>query len=290
MNAGAIAADGQVTRGQDAGGAYRIRACSRNRGKSCAGACRATRGRTYESRRLHKERLDCSTSEQQKFRSVLQICMPLCLRRHSGADASRWSSDCTPERQERSGISCITPTPSLTLLVIARGKRSSSLNPNMLRLASKRVALPTRRVVAARLQSTRPPLPPPATTPLPPPETTPLPPPSGATATQLPPAPAPAPAEPVVVVKPPVTQAPELPKVELPKVELPKPAAPEIPSPAPAVHHAAAAGKGAASRLKSILMSSLLFLGTGALLVYAYDSRAGIHRCVQPLSLPAEVD
>lgn len=121
-------------------------------------------------------------------------------------------------------------------------------------------------------------MPPPATTPLPPPETTPLPPPSGATATQpLPPAPAPAPAEPVIVAKPPAAQAPEPPKVELPQVEAPKPTTP----PAPAVDHAAAAaGKGAASRLKSILMSSLLFLGTGALLVYAYDSRAGIHRCV----------
>ncbi|GAA5987444.1 hypothetical protein JCM10908_001955 [Rhodotorula pacifica] len=158
----------------------------------------------------------------------------------------------------------------------------------MLRLASKRVALPSRRALV-RLQSTKPPLPPPATTPLPPPETVALPPP-GATATAPPPPPPPPaqPAEPLVTPPPAPPRAPEVPKVELPRVELPKvpePAAPkvDIPSPAPAVHHAAAAGKGAASRLKSLLVSSLLFLGTGALLVYAYDSRAGIHRwMIQP--------
>ncbi|GAA5871207.1 hypothetical protein JCM3774_006823 [Rhodotorula dairenensis] len=151
----------------------------------------------------------------------------------------------------------------------------------MLRLASKRVALPSRRAIV-RLQSTKPPLPPPATTPLPPPDTTALPPPG---ATALPPSPAPVqpvpPTEPLVT-PPPTPQAHELPKVEVPTVEVPKPA-PEVPSPAPAVHHAAAAGKKGASRLKSLLVSSLLFLGTGALLVYAYDSRAGIHRwMVQP--------
>lgn len=163
------------------------------------------------------------------------------------------------------------------LLVIAVHRVLHRMH-NMLRLASKRVALPSRRAIV-RLQSTKPPLPPPATTPLPPPETTALPPP-GATAPVPPPPPAqPAPPAEPLVTPVPATEAPELAKVEVPKVELPKPA-PEVPSPAPAVHHAAVAGKGAASRLKSLLVSSLLFLGTGALLVYAYDSRAGIHRCV----------
>lgn len=164
-------------------------------------------------------------------------------------------------------------------IVMARGPERNlfSSHAKMLRLASKRVALPSRRVLV-RLQSTKPPLPPvaPATTaPLPAPAATPLPPPSN----EVPPAP-----EPAGTLKNDLKASAEQP-------EVPKPSAPQVP-PAPEVaHEAAAAGRGAASRLRSLLVSSLLFLGTGALLVYAYDSRAGIHRCVRASREPeAESD
>lgn len=153
----------------------------------------------------------------------------------------------------------------------------------MLRLASRRAALPTRRA-AVRFLATKPPLPPPETTPLPAPASIPLPPPSTPeTATAAPVAPPPA-AAPATEAPPAPTPEPLVPKGDaFPKVEIPKPSAPklpEIPPAPPVLHEAAAAGRGAASRLKSLLKSTLLFLGTGALLVYAYDSQAGIHRYV----------
>lgn len=159
----------------------------------------------------------------------------------------------------------------------------------MLRLASRRAALPTRRA-PVRLLATKPPLPPPETTPLPAPASIPLPPPSTlettAAAAPVPPPPAAPAAEapPTPTPEPLVQKADASPKVEIPKPSAPK--MPEIPPAPPIVHHAAAAGRGAASRLRSLLKSTLLFLGTGALLVYAYDSRAGIHRYKPSLSCP----
>ncbi|GAA5889629.1 hypothetical protein JCM6882_007087 [Rhodosporidiobolus microsporus] len=104
------------------------------------------------------------------------------------------------------------------------------------------------KLLQRRLQSNLPPPPPPnAAQPLPPP------PPAAA---PLPPPPAHQPA--------PVEPAPSVPVAE----------------PAPK----ASSGPGAASKLRSLLVSSALFLGTSALLFYAYDTRAGIHRW---LTLPA---
>jgi hypothetical protein len=54
---------------------------------------------------------------------------------------------------------------------------------------------------------------------------------------------------------------------------------------APARFLATAPPPPAASGLRSFLYSSLLVLGTGAFLVYAHDSRAGVHRYVVASSL-----
>lgn len=89
--------------------------------------------------------------------------------------------------------------------------------------------------------------------PLPPPDAKPLPPPPAAAQPAPPPLPAP--------------------KAPLP----PPPPPPPAPQPTPSAGGAGSAGK----RLKSFLLSTALFLGSGAFLAYAYDSRAGVHRCVR---------
>ncbi|EMS19250.1 dihydroorotate oxidase [Rhodotorula toruloides NP11] len=86
--------------------------------------------------------------------------------------------------------------------------------------------------------------------PLPPPDAKPLPPPPAAAQPAPPPLPAP--------------------KAPLP----PPPPPPPAPQPTPSAGGAGSAGK----RLKSFLLSTALFLGSGAFLAYAYDSRAGVHR------------
>ncbi|GAA6040262.1 hypothetical protein JCM8097_009392 [Rhodosporidiobolus ruineniae] len=98
--------------------------------------------------------------------------------------------------------------------------------------------------------------------------------------------PAPAPAPPLTPPKP-VATAPLPPPEPVPQPQpgpAPAPAQPSptvpVAEPTPAAH----SGKGPASRLRSLLLSSALFLGTSALLFYAYDTRAGIHRW---LTLPA---
>ncbi|GAA6055874.1 hypothetical protein JCM3770_001536 [Rhodotorula araucariae] len=123
----------------------------------------------------------------------------------------------------------------------------------MLRLTARRV-LPPRPAVSLRFQSTQLP-------PLPRPEpVVPLPPPAASAPPVLPP-PGPQPVAPQ-----PIRTVPEPPR------ELPAPPAPRGPD-----------GPGVGKRLRSLLLSSALFLGTGAFLAYAYDSRAGVHRwLVQP--------
>lgn len=92
-----------------------------------------------------------------------------------------------------------------------------------------------------------------STAPLPPPDAKPLPP-------------------------PPATAQPAPPPLPEPKAALPPPPPPPpAPEPTPPAGGAGSAGK----RLKSFLLSTALFLGSGAFLAYAYDSRAGVHRCVR---------
>ncbi|GAA5827431.1 hypothetical protein JCM11251_003811 [Rhodosporidiobolus azoricus] len=118
--------------------------------------------------------------------------------------------------------------------------------------AAARKAAP--RLVHRRLQSSLPPAPPPnAVGAVPPP----LPPPPAAAAPPLPP-PSPAYVKPI---------APG-----------PHPAEPQPSSTVPPAEPVRPSGPGVASRLRSLLVSSALFLGTGALLFYAYDTRAGVHR------------
>ncbi|GJN90128.1 hypothetical protein Rhopal_003127-T1 [Rhodotorula paludigena] len=121
----------------------------------------------------------------------------------------------------------------------------------MLRVAARRALVP-RAALSARLQSTLPK--PDAATPLPPPT---------APAGNAPPLPPPGPQ---------------------PAVPQPSPTVAEsTPAPAPAAPSSRSSGPGAGKRLKSLLVSSALFLGTGAFLAYAYDSRAGVHRwLIQP--------
>ncbi|KPV74412.1 uncharacterized protein RHOBADRAFT_37426 [Rhodotorula graminis WP1] len=149
----------------------------------------------------------------------------------------------------------------------------------MLRLGARR-ALPPRALLHLRHQSTQPlpPLPRPepvvvAAPPLPPPETTTLPPPSTAPgpypAAPDPTRPVPDLAAPAAKPAPPPPPPPSPPKPPAP------PAVPSLPS--------RPSGPGFGRRLRSLLLSSALFFGTGAFLVYAYDSRAGVHRWfVQP--------
>ncbi|BGP41268.1 Dihydroorotate dehydrogenase (quinone), mitochondrial [Rhodotorula kratochvilovae] len=124
----------------------------------------------------------------------------------------------------------------------------------MLRLTARRV-LPPRAAPSLRFQSTQPP-------PLPRPEPlAPLPPPAASAPPILP-----APGQGAAAAPQPSRAVPEPPR---------EPPAP----PAPSAH----SGPGVGKRLRSLLLSSALFLGTGAFLAYAYDSRAGVHRwLVQP--------
>ncbi|GAA6010106.1 hypothetical protein JCM10207_007561 [Rhodosporidiobolus poonsookiae] len=84
---------------------------------------------------------------------------------------------------------------------------------------------------------------------------------------------------------PPVNPQP-LPPPSPAAAPLPPPGpAPVEPQPAPPTPVAQpSAGPSAGSRLRSFLLSSAFLLGTSAFLLYAYDSRAGIHRW---LTLPA---
>ncbi|GEM08879.1 dihydroorotate oxidase [Rhodotorula toruloides] len=74
---------------------------------------------------------------------------------------------------------------------------------------------------------------------------------------------------------PPATAEPAPPPLPEPKAPLPPPPPPPpAPEPTPPAGGAGSAGK----RLKSFLLSTALFLGSGAFLAYAYDSRAAVHR------------
>ncbi|BGP33236.1 Dihydroorotate dehydrogenase (quinone), mitochondrial [Rhodotorula toruloides] len=120
----------------------------------------------------------------------------------------------------------------------------------MLRLAAaRRIALPragpSLRLLARPQTTAAAPV-----APLPPPDAKPLPPPPAAAQPAPPPLPEP--------------------RAPLP----PPPPPPPAPEPTPPAGGAGSAGK----RLKSFLLSTALFLGSGAFLAYAYDSRAGVHR------------
>lgn len=128
-----------------------------------------------------------------------------------------------------------------------RPRLVSRLPSTMLRVAARRALVP-RAALSARLQSTLPK--PDAATPLPPPTA-----PAGNAPPLPPPGPQPAAPQPSPTV------------------------AESVPAPAPASPSSRSSGPGAGKRLKSLLVSSALFLGTGAFLAYAYDSRAGVHRC-----------
>ncbi|BGP01128.1 Dihydroorotate dehydrogenase (quinone), mitochondrial [Rhodotorula toruloides] len=74
---------------------------------------------------------------------------------------------------------------------------------------------------------------------------------------------------------PPAAAQPAPPPLPEPKASLPPPPPPPpAPEPTPPAGGPGSAGK----RFKSFLLSTALFLGSGAFLAYAYDSRAGVHR------------
>ncbi|BGP17539.1 hypothetical protein JCM10213_004081 [Rhodosporidiobolus nylandii] len=124
----------------------------------------------------------------------------------------------------------------------------------MLRTAAlARRAVPRVLQPARRLQSNLPPPPPPNAI---------VPPPRGAVDV------------PIIAAAPPPPPAP-LPAAPAPPPAAPEPAAAPLPPPPPPPPPSAPS---AGSRLRNFLVSSALFFGTSALLLYAYDTRAGIHR------------
>ncbi|GAA5907522.1 hypothetical protein JCM8208_001403 [Rhodotorula glutinis] len=157
----------------------------------------------------------------------------------------------------------------------------------MLRLGARR-ALPPRALLSLRHQSTQPlpPLPRPepivVAPPLPRPETTALPPPTTA--------PGPYPAAPDPTRPVPDLAAPAAKPAPPPPPPPPSPPKPPAPPAVPSLP-SRPSGPGFGKRLRSLLLSSALFLGTGAFLVYAYDSRAGVHRwIVQPVFMALTKD
>lgn len=194
------------------------------------------------------------------------------LRRCRKAARRSWRKE--REREERtrarSSVACETQYSGPKLAPLLEPSHLTEPPPRphtlkMLRLGARR-ALPPRALLSLRHQSTQP-LPPlpraePVVVPLP-----------AAAAGPPPPLPPPGPGpQPAAAPEPTPRVAPELPSK--PPTPPPAPPAPPLPS--------RPSGPGFGKRLRSLLLSSALFLGTGALLVYAYDSRAGVHRCVAP--------